>query len=74
MINATGVDHTTWGVAPLAAVAVQRMAEVARGYCNLEYDLQKGSRGSRSVHAESLDNHHRRRSGHRRQQVQRQRC
>lgn len=55
VINATGVViHTNLGRAPIAPVAIERLAEVARGYSNLEYDLVAGSRGSRSVHAESL--------------------
>ena len=55
VINATGVIiHTNLGRAPLPAAAVQRIAQVAAGYCNLEYDLARGGRGSRSVHAESL--------------------
>ncbi len=55
VINATGVIiHTNLGRAPLPAAAVQRIAQVAAGYCNLEYDLAGGGRGSRSVHAESL--------------------
>jgi L-seryl-tRNA(Ser) seleniumtransferase len=55
VINATGVViHTNLGRAPLAVSAVQRVAEIAAGYCNLEYDLEQGGRGSRSVHAESL--------------------
>ncbi|WIG96940.1 L-seryl-tRNA(Sec) selenium transferase [Myxococcus sp. SDU36] len=46
--NATGVVlHTNLGRAPLAASAVARVAEVARGYANLEYDLDEGARGSR---------------------------
>ena len=46
--NATGVVlHTNLGRAPLAASAVARVAEVARGYSNLEYDLDEGERGSR---------------------------
>ncbi len=48
VINATGVVlHTNLGRAPLAEKAVQRIAEVARGYCNLEIDLDEGERGSR---------------------------
>src|SRR5574337_1059762 len=55
LINATGVViHTNLGRAPLAEVAVERMAEVARGYSNLEYDLERGDRGSRQAHIESL--------------------
>ena len=55
VVNATGVViHTNLGRAPLAARAVERIREVARGYATLEYDLAKGARGSRSVHAEGL--------------------
>jgi L-seryl-tRNA(Ser) seleniumtransferase len=54
-INATGVViHTNLGRAPLAAGAVERLANVATGYSNLEYDIAKGARGSRTVHAEQL--------------------
>jgi L-seryl-tRNA(Ser) seleniumtransferase len=55
VINATGVIiHTNLGRAPLPATARDRLNEMAVGYTNLEYDLAKGSRGSRSVHAEAL--------------------
>lgn len=55
VINATGVIiHTNLGRAPIAPAALERLAEVAKGYSNLEYDLSEGARGSRSVHAESL--------------------
>ena len=55
VINATGVIiHTNLGRAPIADAALERLAEVAKGYSNLEYDLSAGARGSRSVHAESL--------------------
>ncbi|WP_217442022.1 L-seryl-tRNA(Sec) selenium transferase, partial [Myxococcus sp. CA039A] len=48
VLNATGVVlHTNLGRAPLAPEAVARVAEVARGYSNLEYDLDEGERGSR---------------------------
>ncbi|SEM16776.1 L-seryl-tRNA(Sec) selenium transferase [Stigmatella aurantiaca] len=48
VLNATGVVlHTNLGRAPLAAEAVARVAAVARGYSNLEYDLEEGERGSR---------------------------
>jgi L-seryl-tRNA(Ser) seleniumtransferase len=51
VLNATGiVVHTNLGRAPLAEEAVQRLAEVARGYSNLEYDLVEGARGSRQDH------------------------
>jgi L-seryl-tRNA(Ser) seleniumtransferase len=50
-LNATGVVvHTNLGRAPLAEAALERVREVARGYSNLEYDLQTGSRGSRQDH------------------------
>ena len=55
VINATGVIiHTNLGRAPLAAAAIDRVVEVARGYASLEYDLGSGSRGRRDVHAEAL--------------------
>ena len=55
VINATGVIvHTNLGRAPLAEAAARRVAQVATGYANLEYDLPAGRRGSRNVHAERL--------------------
>jgi L-seryl-tRNA(Ser) seleniumtransferase len=55
VINATGVViHTNLGRAPLADAAIARVAAIAKGYSNLEYDLDRGTRGSRTVHAESL--------------------
>jgi L-seryl-tRNA(Ser) seleniumtransferase len=55
VINATGVIlHTNLGRAPLAQAAATRVAELARGYTNLEYDLDTGRRGRRDVHAERL--------------------
>jgi L-seryl-tRNA(Ser) seleniumtransferase len=55
VINATGVViHTNLGRAPLAAAAIARVATIARGYSNLEYDVEKGERGSRTLQAESL--------------------
>ncbi len=55
VINASGVIlHTNLGRAPLSAAAVQATQAVALGYSNLEYDLDKGQRGSRLVHAEAL--------------------
>jgi len=53
VINATGVIlHTNLGRAPLSREALQVIAEVSAGYCTLEYDLQRGGRGSRSMHVE----------------------
>jgi L-seryl-tRNA(Ser) seleniumtransferase len=55
VINGTGVIvHTNLGRAPLAAAAVQAVAAVAGGYSNLEYDVARGARGRRDVHAEAL--------------------
>jgi L-seryl-tRNA(Ser) seleniumtransferase len=55
VINATGVVvHTNLGRAPLAAAAIDRIARIASGYASLEYDLARGARGRRDVHAEGL--------------------
>ncbi len=55
VINATGVVlHTNLGRAPLSRAAMSAAQSLATGYCTLEYDLAKGARGSRSVHAEEL--------------------
>src|SRR5438067_2021515 len=55
VINATGVViHTNLGRAPLAPAAIERIAAVARGYSSLEYDIARGARGRRDVHAERL--------------------
>ncbi len=55
VINATGVIlHTNLGRAPLCREAIERVVEVARGYSNLEYDLEKGERGLRYDHVRGL--------------------
>ena len=55
VINATGVIlHTNLGRAPLAESAIRRIAEVAGGYSNLEFDIAAGERGKRDVHVERL--------------------
>ena len=55
VINATGVIlHTNLGRAPLCREALERIVEVARGYSNLEYDLEKGERGLRYDHVRRL--------------------
>jgi L-seryl-tRNA(Ser) seleniumtransferase len=55
VINATGiVVHTNLGRSPLAESAVDAVADVARGYSTLEYDVDSGERGSRHVHVEQL--------------------
>ncbi|MGD8897907.1 MAG: L-seryl-tRNA(Sec) selenium transferase [Acidobacteriota bacterium] len=54
VLNASGVVvHTNLGRAPLSAAAAARVADVASSYSNLEYDLERGERGNREVHAES---------------------
>jgi L-seryl-tRNA(Ser) seleniumtransferase len=48
VINATGVVlHTNLGRAPLAPAAIAAITRVAQGYSALEYDLGRGTRGSR---------------------------
>jgi len=55
VINATGVIlHTNLGRSPLSRAAIAAMNEVAVNYSTLEYDLNKGQRGSRLIHAESV--------------------
>lgn len=55
MINATGVIlHTNLGRAPLSRETIAAMELASKGYCNLEFDLDSGKRGSRQVHIEDL--------------------
>ena len=55
VINATGVIlHTNLGRAPLSYDAMEAIRKVSSGYSNLEYELGKGRRGSRAVHAGDL--------------------
>lgn len=55
VINATGVIiHTNLGRSVLAEEAAKAIMRVAAGYCNLEYDLEKGIRGSRHDHCISV--------------------
>jgi L-seryl-tRNA(Ser) seleniumtransferase len=55
VINATGIIiHTNIGRAPLGKDILLEVTEVLKGYNNLEFDLQKGRRGSRSAHITDL--------------------
>jgi L-seryl-tRNA(Ser) seleniumtransferase len=55
VLNATGVVlHTNLGRAPLADAALAAIARVAVGYANLEYDVERGERGSRYAHCVAL--------------------
>jgi L-seryl-tRNA(Ser) seleniumtransferase len=55
VINATGVIlHTNLGRAPLSKATIAAMKAAAESYSTLEYDLDKGQRGSRLIHAESI--------------------
>lgn len=48
VINGTGVVlHTNLGRAPLSAAALEEVTAVARGYCNVELDIDAGRRGDR---------------------------
>lgn len=53
VINATGtVIHTNLGRSLLSEVVKEPLLDAAFNYNNLEYDLNKGERGSRYVHLE----------------------
>jgi L-seryl-tRNA(Ser) seleniumtransferase len=55
VINATGVVvHTNLGRSILSRKAIERVAEAAAGYSNLEYDIPAGERGKRHVHVEGI--------------------
>ena len=55
VVNATGVIvHTNLGRAPLGSGALAAVADVAAGYSNLEFRLDRGTRGSRQEHAGTL--------------------
>ena len=55
VINAAGVVlHTNLGRAPLSKEATIAMDAIARGYCNLEFDIDSGRRGSRNAHIEQV--------------------
>lgn len=55
VINATGVIlHTNLGRAPIAASALNHIAETAVKYSNLEFDISSGERGKRDIHVDRL--------------------
>jgi L-seryl-tRNA(Ser) seleniumtransferase len=55
VLNATGVIvHTNLGRAPLGERAAEAAARAGRHYSDLEYDLERGERGSRQAHVEGL--------------------
>lgn len=55
VVNAAGVPlHTNLGRAPLSFRAAEAVRQAAAGYCNLEYDLETGKRGSRTGRVEAL--------------------
>lgn len=55
VINATGVIiNTNLGRAPLSQRAIAQVSAIARGYSNLEFDLNLGERGSRQAHTREL--------------------
>ncbi len=55
VINATGVLlHTNIGRAPLSEEPIAAMNAAAKSYCNLEYDLDSGTRSSRHIHIEPI--------------------
>lgn len=55
VINATGVIlHTNLGRAPLSKKSLLAVSLISSAYNTLEFDLDNGKRGSRSIHAEQL--------------------
>jgi L-seryl-tRNA(Ser) seleniumtransferase len=55
VINATGVVvHTNLGRAPLSKAIINEVGQILNGYNNLEFDLDKGQRGSRNTHITQL--------------------
>ncbi|MDX9888644.1 MAG: L-seryl-tRNA(Sec) selenium transferase [Anaerovoracaceae bacterium] len=55
LVNGTGIVlHTNLGRAPLPKSVLDVLDENLGGYCNLEYDLLEGKRGSRHDHMDSL--------------------
>lgn len=55
VVNATGtILHTNLGRAPIAYEHMKKVAGIATGYSNLEYNLEAGKRGERYSHFEEL--------------------
>ncbi|MGK0466049.1 MAG: L-seryl-tRNA(Ser) seleniumtransferase [Clostridium sp.] len=55
VINATGiVVHTNLGRSLLAKSAIENVINVSKNYNNLEYDIEKGKRGSRYSNIEDI--------------------
>ena len=55
VINGTGtILHTNLGRAPISPEHMKRVAAIATGYSNLEYNLEEGRRGERYSHFEKL--------------------
>jgi L-seryl-tRNA(Ser) seleniumtransferase len=55
VVNASGVVvHTNLGRSVLSEASARRVADAARTYVALEYDLSEGGRGSRGAHLEPL--------------------
>lgn len=55
VINGTGtILHTNLGRAPISQEHMKRIAAIATGYSNLEYNLEAGKRGERYSHFERL--------------------
>ncbi|NOZ12360.1 MAG: L-seryl-tRNA(Sec) selenium transferase [Acidobacteria bacterium] len=55
VINGTGIIiHTNLGRAVLAQPVLSHLTEIGSGYNCLEYDLDRGGRGHRDIHAERL--------------------
>ena len=55
VINGTGIIvHTNLGRSNLSPKAIEAVVEIAASYSNLEYDIERGNRGSRYSHVEGL--------------------
>lgn len=55
VINGTGtVIHTNLGRSLISKSIMEKVVDIASNYSNLEYDLEKGERGSRYSHIEDI--------------------